>query len=142
MSEIRDLDREREEHLQKYGSMLYCPERETLCFYMDGMWATGCERDGCILDDPEYQELQEVIRKNREDTFRRKIESERKAEESAREYAERERREKIIEERMKESRRIEAMSREAYRRNRPGRGDELFEKARSMRIELKKETGR
>ena len=137
---MRDLDREREEHMQKYGSMLFCPERETLCFYMDGMWATGCERDGCILDDPEYQKLQEVIRKNREDSFRRQVETERKAAEAAKRNAEKEKRERFIAEKMKEIRRIEEMSREAYRRNRPRRGDELFEKARSMRIELKRQT--
>lgn len=137
---MRDLDREREEHMQKYGSMLFCPERETLCFYMDGMWATGCERDGCILDDPEYQKLQEVIRKNREDSFRRQVEAERKAVEAAKRNAEKEKRERFIAEKMKEIHRIEEMSREAYRRNRPRRGDELFEKARSMRIELKRQT--
>ena len=107
---------------------------------MDGMWATGCERDGCILDDPEYQKLQEVIRKNREDSFRRQVEAERKAAEAAKRNAEKEKRERFIAEKMKEIHRIEEMSREAYRRNRPRRGDELFEKARSMRIELKRQT--
>ena len=118
--------------MQKYGSMLFCPERETLCFYMDGMWVTGCERDGCILDDPEYQKQQEVIRKNREDSFRRQVEAERKELEAAKMNAERGKREKFIE----EIHRIEEMSREAYRNNRPRRGDELFEKARFMRNEL------
>lgn len=128
----RNLEREREEHMQKYGSMLFCPERETLCFYMDGMWVTGCERDGCILDDPEYQKQQEVIRKNREDSFRRQVEAERKELEAAKMNAKREKRERLIE----EIHRIEEMSREAYRSNRPRRGDELFEKARFMRNEL------
>ena len=122
--------------MQKYGSMLFCPERETLCFYMDGMWATGCERDGCILDDPEYQKQQEVIRKNREDSFRRQVEAEQKELEVAKMNAERGKREKFIE----EIHRIEEMSREAYRNNRPRRGDELFEKARFMRNELKEQT--
>ena len=137
---MRDLNREREEHMKKYGSILFCPERETLCFYMDGMWTTGCERDGCILDDPENQRLQEVIRKNREEASRRQAEAERKAVEAAKGNAEKEKRERFIAEKMKEIRRIEDMSREAYRRNRPRRGDELFEKARSMRIELKRQT--
>ena len=128
----RNLEREREEHMQKYGSMLFCPERETLCFYMDGMWVTGCERDGCILDDPEYQKQQEVIAKNREDSFRRQVEAERKELEAAKMNAKREKRERLIE----EIHRIEEMSREAYRSNRPRRGDELFEKARFMRNEL------
>ena len=136
----RNLEREREEHMQRYGSMLFCPERETLCVYMDGMWATGCEREGCILDDMEYQKLQEVIRKNREEASRRQAEDERKAVEAAKRNAEKEKRERFIAEKMKEIRRIEEMSREAYRRNRPRRGDELFEKARSMRIELKRQT--
>lgn len=135
----RNLEREREEHMQKYGSMLFCPERETLCFYMDGMWVTGCERDGCILDDPEYQKQQEVIRKNREDSFRRQVEAERKELEAAKMNAEKEKREKFIAEKMKVIHRIEEMSREAYRNNRPRRGDELFEKARFMRNELKEQ---
>ena len=119
--------------MQKYGSMLFCPERETLCFYMDGMWVTGCERrNGCILDDPEYQKQQEVIRKNREDSFRRQVEAEQKELEVAKMNAERGKREKFIE----EIHRIEEMSREAYRNNRPRRGDELSEKARFMRNEL------
>lgn len=137
---MRNLEREREEHIQRYGSMLFCPERETLCVYMDGMWATGCEREGCILDDMEYQKLQEVIRKNREEASRRQAEAERKAVEAAKRNAEKEKRERFIAEKMKEISRIEEMSREAYRRNRPRRGDELFEKARSMRIELKRQT--
>ena len=123
--------------MQKYGSMLFCPERETLCFYMDGMWVTGCERrNGCILDDPKYQKQQEVIRKNREDSFRRQVEAEQKELEVAKMNAERGKREKFIE----EIHRIEEMSREAYRNNRPRRGDELFEKARFMRNELKEQT--
>lgn len=126
---MRNLEQKREKHIQKYGSMLFCPERETLCFYMDGMWATGCERDGCILDDPEYQKQQEVIRKNQK-----------KAAEEAKRNAEEEKRERFIADKMKEIHRIEEMSREAYRRNRPKRGDELFEKARSMKIELKRQT--
>ncbi len=126
--------------MQKYGSMLFCPKRETLCFYMDGMWLTGCERDGCILDDPEYQKQQEVIRKNREDSFRRQVEAERKELEAAKMNAEKEKREKFIAEKMKVIHRIEEMSREAYRNNRPRRGDELFEKARFMRNELKEQT--
>lgn len=136
----RNLEREREEHMQRYGSMLFCPERETLCVYMDGMWATGCEREGCILDDMEYQKLQEVICKNREDSFRRQIETEHKETETSKRNAEKEKRERFIAEKMKEIHRIEEMSREAYRSNRPRRGDELFEKARLMRIELKEQT--
>ena len=54
--------------------------------------------------------------------------------------AEKEKREKFIAEKMKAIHRIEEMSREAYRNNRPRRGDELFEKARFMRNELKEQT--
>lgn len=56
----------RQEWLDKYGSFLFCPERDTLCVHMDGMWMTGCERPQCILDDPEYQILQKRIEANRE----------------------------------------------------------------------------
>ena len=56
----------RQQHLDKYGSMLFCPERDTLCVFMEGMYLTGCERETCIKDDPEYQRLQERIEKNRQ----------------------------------------------------------------------------
>lgn len=56
----------RQEWLDKYGSFLFCPERDTLCVFMEGMYLTGCERETCIKDDPEYQRLQERIEKNRQ----------------------------------------------------------------------------
>lgn len=59
-------DLSRQEHLNKYGSFLYCPKRDTLCDHMNGMWSTGCRLARCILDDPEYQRLQDRIEKNRQ----------------------------------------------------------------------------
>lgn len=48
---------------EQYGSFLYCPKRDTLCFgrYTD----EECKYESCILDDPEYQKLQKIIDQNR-----------------------------------------------------------------------------
>ena len=54
----------RKARVEKYGSFLYCPDRDTLCFGRyteDG----SCKHESCILDDPEYKDLQERIEKNR-----------------------------------------------------------------------------
>lgn len=54
----------RKARVKKYGSFLYCPDRDTLCFGRyteDG----SCKHESCILDDPEYIALQERIDKNR-----------------------------------------------------------------------------
>lgn len=99
----------RRRHLEQYGSMLYCPERKTLCVFMEGMWGTGCERDLCIIDDPENQKLQRKIEQNRQ----KQIEAERRHREEER-------------------------TQEAYRNNDPKKGDELFSKARYRRGELRK----
>ena len=68
----------RNEHIEKYGSFLRCPERGNLCMGMytpDGI----CRRDPCFLDDPEYIKLQEQIEERRRELDLRRIESKEKA---------------------------------------------------------------
>lgn len=128
----------REQHLKKYGSMLFCPERNTLCVYMEGMWGTGCERDLCIQDDPENQKLQKKIEENR----RKQIERERRHREEEKAAApirdQRRQNKPYIQKELDEIHRLEEQSQKAYRNNDPKRGDTLFNKARIRRGELRK----
>lgn len=60
----------RKERVKEYGSFLYCPDKDTLCFAMnneDGI----CKRTPCFLEDPEYIALQQRIAKNMEDNAQR-----------------------------------------------------------------------
>lgn len=125
-------------HVKKYGSFLYCPERDTICTFMDGAWEHGCSRTPCILDDPEDMLLQELISKNR----RRQIEIERKHRQEEKDAApirdQRNRIQSYISMRLDEIHRIEEQSRQAYIHNRPREGDTLFNRARIMRGELRR----
>ena len=55
------FEAERQQHIEEYGSFLYCPKHGNLCCYMENVWETGegCGRTPCIAEDPEYQKLQE-----------------------------------------------------------------------------------
>lgn len=129
---------EKQEHMKRYGSILYCPERGVLCVYMEDRWATGCDRQGgCLLDDPEYMAMKEVQRKNRN-----------RNDKQAREEAEREKKdppapirtqnkypEDLI---LKRIEKLEAESREAYRRDRPKVGERKLHEAMVLRRELRR----
>ena len=45
----------REARIELYGSMLYCPRRDTLCLGQDYNGDGHCLMAECVLDDPEYQ---------------------------------------------------------------------------------------
>ena len=132
-------DLSRQEHLNKYGSFLYCPKRDTLCDHMNGMWSTGCRLARCILDDPEYQRLQERIEKNRlkkdqEQHMKREAE---KKNPPAPIRDQRNRIQSYIDKEMAEIQRLEEESQEAYRKNKPGRAHQLQVRAGIRRQELK-----
>ena len=60
----RIMDEEiRKARSRKYGSFLYCPARDCLCFGRET--DLECKHESCILDDPEYQALQKKIEENR-----------------------------------------------------------------------------
>ena len=127
----------RQEWLNKYGSFLFCPERDTLCVHMDGMWMTGCERPQCILDDPEYQILQKRIEANREaaDAAARK---ERKKEEKSAPIRNQKNFIQSHKDRMMdEIHRLEEASQEAFWKNKPNLGQQLFNRANIKRQELR-----
>ena len=133
-------DLSRQEHLNKYGSFLYCPKRDTLCDHMNGMWSTGCRMARCILDDPEYQRLQERIEENR---IKNAQEQHMKREEEKKNPPApiRDQRNQIkshVNREMAEIHRLEEASRKAFSNNKPGYGQQLFTRAGIRRQELKK----
>lgn len=130
-TELSALEKAREEYLEKHGSFLYCEKRDALCVHMDGMWMSGCERQNCILDDPEYIKLQERIEENR----RRKR---REKEDSAAPIRNQKNMIKSHEKRMMDRiRELEKESERAFRDNNPRQGETLFNRAMIMRGELK-----
>ena len=53
----------RKSRFREYGSFLYCPRKDCLCFGRDT--DQECKHAKCLLEDPEYLELQERIEENR-----------------------------------------------------------------------------
>lgn len=128
---------ERKEHVRTYGSFLYCPERDTVCSFMEGMWKTGhkCDRSPCILDDPEDIALQERIRKRREQMAAGT--KEQKPADKPQIRDQRNQTTSIREKIMNEIHALEDASKEAYRNNNPKKGEDLFHKAMYKRMELR-----
>lgn len=131
-------DLKREEYLKKHGSFLYCTDRDTLCVHMDGMWMTGCERDECILDDPEYKKLQNRIKENRKKAAeeQRKKKEEEKKDPPAQIRNQSGNPGSVYARRMAQINELERKSEIAFRRNNPKEGESLFAKARFMRMQL------
>lgn len=121
----------RKEHLEKYGSILYCPERKTLCSFRDGMWMTGCERESCILDDPDYQALMEKQKRFRQKQVEEEQKRRREEQEAERIRDQRNQIQNYINRQQAEIQRLEEQSQRAYRNNWPKRGDDLFGRARN-----------
>ena len=126
---MEEMRRAYETHLEKYGSILYCPKRKTLCSFMDGAWKDGCQREVCIMDDPEYKRLKKVIEanRNRHNTPREeKHEGIRNQSGQCSSYVQRH-----------EIHKLEEESQKAFRRNNPNKGHTLFNEARIKRYKLK-----
>lgn len=134
------FEAERQEHMQKHGSFLYCEDRDTLCTFKEEEWRTGqrCSRRPCIIDDPENIAQQKRIEQNR----KAQIETERQHRKEEKDAAPiRDQRNQIknyINMKLDEIHRIEERSRQAYQNNRPKEGDTLFNRARIMRGELRR----
>ena len=73
--ELSAIEKAKKEHFERYGSILACPERDTICSFMDGAWISGCRRVPCIKDDPEDIALQLRIKEKRRQTAAEKKES-------------------------------------------------------------------
>ncbi|NBI63706.1 hypothetical protein D3Z38_11720 [Clostridiales bacterium] len=59
----------KEERVEKYGSFLYCPKRETLCMGQDYEGTGECLLETCVLDDPAYQARQERIQRRQKELW-------------------------------------------------------------------------
>ena len=126
------FEEQRQQHIEEHGSFLYCPEHDTLCCYMEELWKTGkgCSRRPCLCEDPQYQELQERIRKN---VARRKAAKEEPQRNIRRQKKTRR------ESQLEKIQRLEEESRKAYKRNRPKVGEDKLQQAIILRAQLRKE---
>lgn len=127
----------RKAHIEEYGSFLHCPARSVLCEFIDGHWDTGCGREGCILDDPEYQAM-----KKKQEANRLRME---KLERKRREHEKKEPPQKIRtqnkypEDLIREQiHRLEKESRLAYESNRPKVGERKLHEAIVLRRQLRR----
>lgn len=129
---------ERREHVLRYGSFLHCPKKSTICSKMARRWETGenCDRDPCILEDPDYIRLQEQIGMKRTEQNEKEAARAKRREETQirdqRNYI------KSVEQTiMDEIHAMEDRARDAYRDNNPRLGDDLLYKSMQKRRELK-----
>ena len=127
--EVIRLEQARQQHIKQYGSMLYCPDRDTLCFEMNDAWISGCRREQCCLDDPEYRALRELQERNRRKTARM---NEKEPDQTIRNQSKMAR--SYVDKLLEEANRLEARSQEAFRRNRPNDGHTLFNEAKQKRF--------
>ena len=121
----------RKSRFREYGSFLYCPRKDCLCFGRDT--DQECKHDSCILEDPEYQALQRRIEENR-----RKNQTAEKKEEPPRIRRQTKSRAQILEE---EIRKTEKYARACYRANRPRAGDNATYKIVRLRAKLRELKG-
>ncbi len=128
------FEEQRQQHIEVYGSFLYCPERDNLCCYMEEKWKTGCScsRTPCLMEDPEYQKLQARIRANVKRRERQKPEKEETVRRSRRQTKSW----KDIQ--LEKIERLEEESRQAYKRNRPRVGENKLYEAMILRRELRR----
>lgn len=63
----------RRERIEEYGSFLFCPEKNRLCFAMDNDEGI-CERALCFIEDPAYIKQQERIEQNMKENAARERE--------------------------------------------------------------------
>ena len=126
-------------HFERYGSILYCPERDTICAFMEKNVKDNvkCTRVPCIKDDPEDQELQKRIEKNRRQALKEESKRIQEEKDAAPIRDQRNFIQSHIDKEMKEIHRLEEASQEAFRRNKPGLGHTLFNRANIKRHELK-----
>ena len=132
--ERRNMNEElRKSRFREYGSFLYCPRKDCLCFGRDT--DQECKHDSCILEDPEYQALQRRIEENRKKNARKALQQSPDA--SHRQVIRRQNKTaiEILEERI---RRKEQYARECYRSNYPKRGDNVVYEIIRLRAKLRK----
>ena len=125
----------RKERIKKYGSFLWCPERNTLCFGINTPEGS-CKYSRCLLDDPAYIAKQaEIDRRIQENARQERLE---KAQEKQIIRRQTQTREELLE---KEIAYTEAKARRLYRDNKPRAADLLMHKAMKLNAELRKIRG-
>ena len=134
-TKLSAIEKARQEHMKKYGSMLYCEERDTICSFMFEAWITGCRRRPCIKDDPEDQKLQERIQKKREQNEKNMKQKDTKGAPIRNQSAQIK---SYEQQKWDEIHRLEQESAKAFRNNNPRKGETLFNRARIMRGDLRK----
>lgn len=130
------FESERQNHIAQYGSFLYCPERNVLCFFMEEKWKTGCDcrRMPCVLDD-----LEDIaLKKRQKENLARRHAAEKKAREEEEQAAPIRRQTRSPETlQLDRIHRLEEESRLAYRRNRPNIGEAKLHEAMMLRRDLR-----
>jgi len=121
----------RKSRFREYGSFLYCPRKDCLCFGRDT--DQDCKHAKCLLEDPEYLALQRGIEENR-----RKNQMTEKKEEPPRIRRQTKSRAQILEE---EIQRKEKYARTCYRANRPRAGDNATYEIVRLRAKLRELKG-
>lgn len=130
----------RKERITKYGSFLWCPERNTLCFGINTPAGT-CKYSRCLLDDPAYIAKQaEIDRRIQENARRERLEKAQGKIDKEKQIIRRQTqtREELIE---KEIAYAEAKARRLYRDNKPRAADLLMHKVMKLNAELRKMRG-
>lgn len=119
----------RRARVEKYGSFLYCPDKDTLCSFLDNELAI-CPRIQCILEDPKHQAEQRRIERNRKKNMQNYVPEEKQANIRTQNKT----RQQTILERIQ---REEALAARLYKKNRPNAAEAALMRARILKGELK-----
>lgn len=119
----------RRARVEKYGSFLYCPDRDTLCSFLDNELAI-CPRVQCILDDPEHKALERRIKRNRVINEKNFVPEEKQTNIRTQNKT----KQQTVQERIK---REEALAERLYKKNRPNAAEAALMRARILKGELK-----
>lgn len=126
----------RKERVEQYGSFLFCPDKNTLCFGRDSEDG-NCKHPSCLLEDPEYIRKREEIEKRMKENNLREIEERGHKDETPSAPIRRQTKSKkeLLEEEIKSK---EAYARSLYRNNKPKRGDEVILEVIRLQAELRR----
>ena len=126
----------REERVKKYGSFLFCPEKNTLCFGTDTEDGS-CKHKSCLLDDPAYLKKKAQIAARIEENDRRERER-RKAERLNPPAPIRRQRKSAADMLREQIERKERFARTLYRENKPRRADAVMHEVMILQTKLRK----
>jgi len=130
----------RRERVEKYGSFLFCPKRETICFHINTPEGI-CERQICCKDDPEYIKQQNKIEENRRKNAE-KEHLEREAEKLDPPTPIRRQTKSKIDLLEKTIAAKEKKAQQLYRSNKPKLADSMMQEVMILRRQLKQTKGR